>query len=70
MRRKENAVHSAVPLHTNRLLLTSTDDGGRALLVLDGTAAATAGLDRLDDLVGIDVAVGDAAEDDVLAVKP
>lgn len=53
-----------------RLLLTSTDNGGWALLVLDGTAAAAAGLNRLDDLVGLDVAVGDTAKDDVLAIKP
>jgi hypothetical protein len=54
----------------NLLLLTGTDDGGWALLVLDGTAAATAGLDGLDDLVRLDIAVGNTAEDDVLAVKP
>lgn len=52
------------------LQLASTDDGGWALLVLDGTAAAAAGLNGLDNLVRLDVAVGDTAEDDVLAVKP
>ena len=68
---KDNAVHSPITsLYMIRLLLTSTDDCGWALLVLDGTAAATAGLDRLDDLVRLDVAVGDTAEDDVLAVEP
>lgn len=54
----------------NSLQLTGTDNGGWALLVLDGAAAAAAGLDRLDDLVRLDVAVRDTAEDDVLAVKP
>lgn len=53
-----------------RLLLTSTDNCRWALLVLDGTAAATTSLDRLDSLVGVDIAVGNAAEDDVLAVQP
>ena len=54
----------------NRLQLAGADDGGRALLVLGGAAAAADGLDGLDDLVRLDIAVGDAAEDDVLAVKP
>ena len=54
----------------HRLLLTGADNGRRALLVLDRTAAATASLDRLDNLVRIDIAVGNTAEDDVLAVKP
>lgn len=54
----------------NRLLLTGTDNGGWALLVLDGTAAATAGLNRLDNLVRVDIAIRDTTEDDVLAVKP
>jgi hypothetical protein len=54
----------------NRLKLAGADNGGRALLVLGGAAAAADGLDGLDDLVRLDIAVGDAAEDDVLAVQP
>ena len=51
------------------LLLARLDDG-RSLLVLDGARAAAAGLDGLDDPVRLDVAVGNGAEDDVLAVQP
>lgn len=49
--RKENAVHLHYLCIHDRLLLASTNDCGWALLILDGTAAATAGLDGLDDLV-------------------
>jgi hypothetical protein len=54
----------------NRLQLAGADNGGRALLILNGAATAADGLDGLDDLVRLDIAVGDAAEDDVLAVQP
>ena len=53
-----------------RLSLTGTDNCGWALLVLNGTATATASLNRLDNLVRVDIAVGNTAEDDVLAVQP
>ncbi len=54
----------------DRLSLTAGGDGGRDILVLDGTAVAAAGLDGSHDLVGRDIAVGDLAEHDVLAVEP
>jgi hypothetical protein len=52
------------------LVGTSSSDGRWAILVLDAAAAGAAGLDRSDDLVGLDIAVGDAAEDDMLAIEP
>lgn len=57
-------------LCTSYLCLTSGSDGRGSLPVLDGTAAAAAGLNGLDDLVRLDIAVRDAAEDDVLAIEP
>jgi hypothetical protein len=57
-------------LHHCYLLDASGSDGRRAVLVLDGAAAGTAGLDRSDRLVGLDIAIGNAAEDDVLAIEP
>ena len=56
--------------YTSYLCLASSGDGGGTLLVLDGAAAAAAGLDGLDDLVRLDIAIRNAAEDDVLAVEP
>jgi len=53
-----------------RLGGAALDDGRRAVPVLDGAAAATAGLDALDDGHGVLVAGRDAAEDDVAAVEP
>lgn len=48
----------------------SASDSGLTVLVLDGATLGTNGLDRSDDLVGLDIAIGDAAKHDVLAVKP
>jgi hypothetical protein len=56
--------------HHSDLLDASSGDGRWAVLVLDAAAASTAGLDRPDDLVGLDVAVRNAAEDNVLAIEP
>ena len=55
---------------TTTLLSSALDDGRRAVLVLDRAAAGPAGLEALDDGVGLGVAVGDLAEDDVAAVEP
>jgi hypothetical protein len=52
------------------LLNTSSSDSRWAVLVLDAAAAGTAGLDRSNRLVGLDIAVGHATEDNVLAIKP
>jgi hypothetical protein len=57
-------------LCTSYLCLTSGGDGGGTLLVLDRAAAAATGLDGLDDLVRLDIAIRNAAEDDVLAIEP
>jgi hypothetical protein len=57
-------------LCTSYLCLTSGGDGGGTLPVLDRAAAATTGLDGLDNLVRLDIAIRNAAEDDVLAVEP
>lgn len=59
---------SSSPGH--RLSLAGLDDGGRVALVLDGARLATASLDGLDDAHGLDVTLGDSAEDDVTAVEP
>jgi hypothetical protein len=52
------------------LLNTGTSDGRWALPVLDAAVVGAASLDCSDNLVGFDIAVGNATEDDVLAVKP
>ena len=71
MRQKDNAFHSPITtLYSSHLLLSSTGNGGWALLVLNGTIAAAAGLNRLNNLVRLDVAIGNTTEDDVLTVKP
>jgi hypothetical protein len=57
-------------LCTSYLCLASGGDGGGTLPVLDRAAAAAAGLNSLDDLVRLDIAIRNAAEDDVLAVEP
>lgn len=51
-----------------RLLGTRAGDGRGVALVNDGTGAATAGLNRLDDPDGLGIC--DLAEDDVLAIEP
>ena len=55
---------------TPTLLRPTLNNSRRAVLVLDSAAAGAAGLDALDDGVGLGVAVGDLAEDDVAAVEP
>jgi len=50
--------------------LAGLDNRRDALLVLDGTAAGAAGLDRLDDTLGLGVVVWNLAEDNVAAVEP
>ena len=55
---------------TPTLLRPTLNNSRRAVLILDGAAAGAAGLDALDDGVGLGVAVGDLAEDDVAAVEP
>lgn len=62
--------HVYVPPCCKSLLSTSTGDGGWALLVLDGAAGAAASLDGTDNPVRINIAIRNAAEDDVLAVEP
>lgn len=52
------------------LIDTGTRDGWRALLVLDGAAGAAASLNRPDDLVGLDIALGHTSKHNVLAVQP
>jgi hypothetical protein len=51
------------------LLLAGLDDG-RGVLVLDGAGVAATGLDGPDDALGLDIIVGNLAEDDVLAIEP
>lgn len=51
------------------LQLTRFGNGGW-LLVLDRAAAGPAGLNGADNLHGLDVAFGNAAKDDVLAIEP
>jgi hypothetical protein len=52
------------------LVGTGRGNGRWAVLVLDSTAARAASLNRADNLVRLDIAVGNAAKNDVLAVKP
>ena len=49
---------------------TALDDGWRAILVLDLTAAGAARLDALHDTHGRGVALWNLAEDDVTAIEP
>jgi hypothetical protein len=52
------------------LLDAGSGDGRWAILVLDSTTARSARFDGSDDLVGLDIAFGDTAKHDVLAVEP
>ena len=52
-----------------RLCLAGLDDGGGAL-VLDRARVAAALLDGADNALGLNVVIGNLAEDDVLAVQP
>lgn len=51
------------------LRLSSTLDD-RWVLILDGTAAASAGFNRLNNAHGLGIAVGNLAENDMLAIEP
>jgi len=57
-------------LSNTHLFGASAGNGRLAILVLDGAALATGELDGSDDLVRLDIALGNAAKDDVLAIKP
>ena len=57
-------------MSTTHLGSTTLHDGWRAVLVLDGTAARAAPLDALHHAVGILIAIGHLAEDNVPAVEP
>jgi len=52
---------------TAYLVCTAAND---AWVTLCGTVLGTTGLNRLDDAVGLSVAVGNLAKDDMLAIKP
>lgn len=62
----------ASSIHVSALLLQDTglDDGWWALLVLDGTTASTASLNRLDNALGLGIIIWHLAEDDVPTIEP
>lgn len=60
----------SLSLRFTSLLRAALDDGWRAILVLDRTAARTAGFDALDDAVGSRITIWDLSEDDVTAIEP
>lgn len=51
------------------LLLAGGGDGG-GVLVLDGAGVAAASLNGADNTLGLNIIVGNLAEDDVLAIEP
>jgi hypothetical protein len=56
-------------LHIKYLLLAGGGDG-RGLLVLDRAGVAAAGLNGPDNALGLQIVIGNLAENDVLSVEP